>query len=308
MSHLRKYRDIKFRAETLERIGVINRVIETYERDGFALTLRQLYYQLVTKNIIPNSDPEYKRLGALLSDARLAGLVSWTSIEDRGRNLKGHETWDGPVARMWGAHTDFRLDKWARQPVRPEVWVEKHALEGVVGHICSELDVDFFAPGGYNSQSNQWMAGRRMAGRIARGQRPVVIHLGDHDPSGFDMTRDNLERLSLFAGTPVQVVRVALNPDQVARYNPPPNPAKVSDPRYEDYRRLHGDESWELDALSPRTIHDIVREAVAAFRNERLWDEALQEENAQRQQVADMLEQNFGSLSAQQEDDDDDEE
>lgn len=289
--HYRAYSKIRFTAERLDRIRRAAAIVEDYERRGFAMSLRQLYYQLVSRGLIANADREYDRLGADVTDGRMAGLISWTSIEDRGRNLMGNSTWPSPAAALREARDKFRLDKWRTQPTRPEVWVEKAALEGVVGAICGRLDVDFFSCRGYNSASEQWRAGRRFAGYVTAGQRPVVLHLGDHDPSGIDMTRDNAERLSLFAGVPVQVVRLALNMPQVRQYSPPPNPAKVTDSRFADYQRLHGDESWEVDALPPEVLQDLIAKAVLSLRDEKLWEAALAEENTDRARMTEVVEE-----------------
>jgi hypothetical protein len=154
--------------------------------------------------------------------------------------------------------------------------------------------VDYFACRGYNSQSEQWRAGQRLARYVQKGQRPIIFHLGDHDPSGIDMTRDNTERLGLFAGTPVMVVRLALNMDQVRHYNPPPNPAKLSDSRARDYVSKFGDESWELDALDPRVIQRLIRENVERIRNESIWQEALADEAADLDEIDIMIERMTG--------------
>lgn len=276
--HYVAYTPKKFRLDTLDRLTKINAIIEEYESKGYSMTLRQLYYQLVARGMIENSDTEYNRLGGLVNDGRMAGLVSWTAIEDRGRNLMGLTTFSSPDHAVRSVLANYRIDLWADQPFRPEVWVEKAALEGVVGHICNQLRVDFFSCRGYNSQSEQWRAGRRFACYIAKGQTPIVFHLGDHDPSGIDMTRDNKDRLSLFAGVPINVQRLALNMNQIERYRPPPNPAKVTDSRFEDYRRNFGDESWELDALEPTVIHDLIEDAVLRIRDNTRWDAALRME------------------------------
>ena len=286
----RRYVDRKFSDENLRLIQQANSIISEYEAQDLVLTLRQLYYQHVARGFIENTPRSYDRLGALISDGRMAGLISWTAIEDRGRNLMGLRTQISPAAAVKDVLDGYRIDKWVDQPFRPEVWVEKHALEGVVGSICDDLQVNFFAVGGYNSQSAQWRAGRRMADYVAKGQRPIVFHLGDHDPSGIDMTRDNRERLSLFAGVPVQVVRLALNRSQVNALRPPPNPAKVTDSRFETYQREHGDESWELDALDPAYIKGLIRGAVDRVRDESLWEAALAVEQADRERLADVVE------------------
>lgn len=264
-----------------EHAAIIDRaeaVIQEYERQGYSLTLRQLYYQFVARGWLANKQREYDRLGGIISDARMAGLISWTAIEDRTRNLRGVRTFSGPAAALRQARATYRTDKWKSQPWRPEIWIEKDALVGVIDHVCAELGIDYFSCRGYNSQSEQWRAGRRFMEYYTKGQRPIVFHLGDHDPSGLDMTRDNRDRLAMFAGTEVQVVRLALNKDQIDRYNPPPNPTKLTDSRAEGYMAVYGDTCWELDALSPTVLGNLIRTSVLRLRDETLWNEALLEE------------------------------
>lgn len=285
----RKYVEINLSTDRLELIRRANQIIEEYSRDGLRITVRQLYYQFVARGMLENRQQNYQKVVGLVNDGRLAGLISWTAIEDRTRNLKGLETFDSPGEAVANARDSFRRDLWADQQWRLEVWVEKEALEGVIGQICNELRVDFFACRGYNSQSEQWRAGRRFASYIQKGQRPIVFHLGDHDPSGIDMTRDNRERLELFAGAPIMVQRLALNMNQIEKYNPPPNPAKVTDSRFAAYQEQFGDESWELDALDPRVIQELIRDAVHRIRDDELWQQALTEEVADRRMLDDMV-------------------
>lgn len=272
----RAYVPKKFNANDLAHIDQANAIIAEYA--GFALTLRQLYYQFVARDLFSNNIKNYNYLGRIISEGRLAGVVSWTAIEDRGRNLMGLRTHKNPAEAIKALRAEYKTDLWKNQIIRPEVWVEKQALEGVIGTICDELRVNFFATKGYNSQSEQWRAGRRFAGYIQKGQRPIVFHFGDHDPSGLDMTRDNRERLAMFAGMEIQVIRLALNMDQIEHWSPPPNPAKVNDPRADAYIARYGDESWELDALDPAQIQGLIKEAILPFRDPALWSEALAEE------------------------------
>ena len=283
--HFRAYEDVKFRKDTLERIAQANEIIDNYEAQGYSLTLRQLYYQFVSRDLIPNRQEEYNKLGTLINRGRMAGLISWTAIEDRGRNLKGLQTFTHPNQALESVQRSYRRDLWADQHWRPEVWVEKQALEGVVGGVCSKLRIDFYATKGYNSQSEQWRAGQRFARYIQKGQRPIVFHLGDHDPSGLDMTRDNRDRLSLFAGTPVTVQRLALNMDQIEELRPPPNPAKDTDSRFEEYRSEFGDSSWELDALDPKYIERLIEKNVALIRDDAQWDQSLLREVEEREAI-----------------------
>jgi hypothetical protein len=168
-----------------------------------------------------------------------------------------------------------------------EVWIEKDALIGVIDGVCRELDVPFFSCRGYVSDSEMWTAAYN---RMDKGEQTIVLHLGDHDPSGIDMTRDIRERLDLFSmEADIEVRRIALTMDQIDELKPPPNPAKITDSRFEGYAAEYGDESWELDALEPQYIADLIQTAVFGERDVDLWDAAYQEQETERQQIQDVI-------------------
>lgn len=273
------YTDKNFSHKSLEVIRQANEICRSYGAQGFDLTLRQLYYQFVSRGLIPNKDTEYKRLGSIINDARLAGLMDWSYITDRTRNLRTLSHWTKPSEIIRSAAVSYHRDMWARQSTHVEVWIEKDALIGVIGGVCDELDLPHFSCRGYTSQSEVWVAARRMERYLRDGQKVVVIHLGDHDPSGIDMSRDIEGRLSLFLegdgydADELTVLRIALNYDQVLQYNPPPNPAKLTDSRATGYISKHGDESWELDALEPTVITSLVRDTATTYINWRIWEE-----------------------------------
>ena len=266
----------RFSANSRAAIDQANRIIADYQRQGFDLTLRQLYYQFVARGLIPNRDSEYKKLGSVVNDARLAGLIDWNAIQDRTRFVRSLSHWDSPEAVIASAAASYRRDMWETQDYRPEVWIEKDALVGVISGVCEDLDVPYFSCRGYTSQSEMWAAGQRLKRYVRDGQTPVILHLGDHDPSGIDMTRDIADRLELFmGGCPID--RLALNLDQVRAYNPPPNPAKTTDSRFASYIRIYGQESWELDALEPRVLADLIRGTLAQLIDTDAWDDQLAE-------------------------------
>jgi len=155
-----------------------------------------------------------------------------------------------------------------------------HELTHSTGHAdrlnrdgITKLDVPYFACKGYVSASELWRAARRFKVRY-RGQRVVVVHLGDHDPSGLDMTRDIFDRQDLFGGR-AKVNRIALNFDQVEQYGPPPNPAKVTDSRAAGYIAEYGRSSWELDALEPRVMRDLIADTVKQYRDDDIYQDRL---------------------------------
>ena len=278
------YIDRKFDLKSLTLIRKCNSIIDEYTAEGFQLTLRQLYYQLVARDIIANKLNEYKRVGSIINDARLAGLIDWHAIEDRTRNLRRLASWNEPSEIVESAAAQFHVDMWKNQEFRPEVWIEKDALVGVIAGVCEELDVPYFSCRGYTSQSEMWVAAQRLRAWKQGAQTPVIFHLGDHDPSGKDMTRDIVDRMRLFMGG-AKLERLALNMDQIEEYDPPPNPAKTTDSRSAGYIAEFGNESWELDALEPRVLADLIRRSVNKLIDKAEWKIQEQRKEEGREQL-----------------------
>lgn len=273
----------KFRQESLNLIEKINSIINDYQRQGYSLTLRQVYYQMVARDIIPNNERSYKNLGNLINDGRLAGVIDWKSIEDRTRNLQSNSHWESPSGIIKSAAYSYHTDYWEGQENYVEVWVEKDALVGIVGQICEQLDIHYFSCRGYVSQSEMWSASQRMRKREAEGKNLILLHLGDHDPSGKDMSRDILDRLRLFEVEQLEFKRLALNMNQIEKYNPPPNPTKLTDSRATGYINRYGHECWELDALEPKVITNLISDNVLKYRNEKRYQYCKKIEDKQKE-------------------------
>lgn len=282
-----KFIDKKFQAKTLNVIEQAIAITEDYKRRGFILTLRQLYYQFVARDLIENKLSEYKRLGSIIDDARQAGLIDWSTIEDRTRNVEHPNVWRDVESILAAVARQYKENPWLNQEYWPEVWIEKDALIGVIEGICTEYRVPYFACRGYASQSEIYAAGKRLAERRAKGYHPMVIYLGDHDPSGIHMPVDLEARLRLFSRGPVYVKRIALTMSQIDIYNPPPNPAKETDSRFEGYAQEFGDESWELDALDPDVIADLIRDELEGVKDDEEWDRDMAREQENRQALRD---------------------
>jgi hypothetical protein len=278
-----------FSRDSAKKIAVVNEILEGYEAEGYRLTLRQLYYQLVSRGHVENSVKSYKRIGALVSDARLAGMVDWEMIEDRGRTIKSPVCWNNPAEIVDAAERGFAIDKWEDQDSYAEVMVEKDALSGVLWPVCSRLNISFMANKGYSSSSAMYEAGARLQGKMDQGKKVSIFYLGDHDPSGIDMTRDVEERLSLFSRDTVGVVRLALNLDQVRALNPPENPAKETDSRARRYISEFGHSSWELDAVEPKQLDRLVTAAVTGLLDKKRWKEAVRREAEMKSELEEFV-------------------
>ncbi len=284
----------KFKIETLDLIAKIDVIVREYQADGYVLTVRQLYYQLVARGIIPNTLQSYKNTAGVINDAKHAGLIDWDMIEDRTRAFERRSSWSSGAAILASCVDSFHMDLWKNQEYRVFVIIEKEALVGVLDNVCRENDVPILAARGYPSGSVlREFAIEDMLPSLRTGQQPVILHLGDHDPSGIDMTRDLIERLELYTGRPVSLKRLALNMQQVEEEQPPENPAKVTDSRFEGYAREYGTSSWELDALSPAYLSDLVQENIDKFVDGDLLDDRKEEIEAVRtklQELADTFE------------------
>ena len=291
-----KYQHVNFHKATAGTIAQANQIIHEYADLGFSLTLRQLYYQFVARGWIENSIRSYKRLGEAVNNGRLAGLIDWYAIVDRTRGLSGNSHWEKPLDVLTDTAKQYAHDKWIGQPNRVEVWVEKDALSGVIQDACKPLDVNWFSCRGFNSQSEQWRAAQRFHGyNIEHRQEVIVLHLADHDPSGIDMTRDNAQRLMHTFGADISYRRIALTFDQVQEHKPPPNPAKPKDSRYASYVREFGEECWELDALNPKTLKELIETEVLAYRDEGLWSKAVERQEHERSKLT-FISQNFDRI------------
>lgn len=296
-----EYEWSNFREDTLAIIYKADEICQEYAAMGYDLTLRQLYYQFVARDIIPNNQKSYDRLGRIVADGRMNGMIDWDHIVDRTRNLMSLAHWDKPEDLLDAAARQYRTEKWASQPNRVEAWIEKDALVGVLETACTPLDVAYFSCRGYTSASEIWGAAQRLREYIVAGQNVTILHLGDHDPSGIDMTRDIRERLEMFISADLSrendvyptaaaemvmdqltIKRIALNMNQVQAYNPPPNPAKFTDARFASYVELYGRECWELDALPPDILTGLIQSEILALRDEEAWAAALAAEQSDK--------------------------
>lgn len=267
-------------AKTQVILGKIDTILEDFRGQGYVLTLRQLYYQLVARDIIPNNVKEYNNLGRVVSKGRLVGLIDWDMIEDRIRVPVRNTHWRTGSEILHAAANGFYMNRWESQEKHVEVWCEKDAVSNIIEPVCRKWDVLFMANRGYASQSAMYCAYRRYG--VVSG---VLIYLGDHDPSGMDMTRDVEDRLHTFGIWDLEVNRIALNMPQVQQYQPPENPAKLTDTRAREYIARYGDASWELDALTPSVLSQIVEDAILEHLDQKLFDEVVEREEAIKERV-----------------------
>lgn len=254
--------DLHMGKKNIAHLAKVNAIIDDYKAQGYILSLRQLYYQLVSKDVIPNNAKEYAKLSTLLTKGRMAGIVDWSAIADRGR--KAHLLWhtSGVNGAIETIADQYRLDRQTGQKIHVEVWVEKDALSDIFKRVTEPYQIPLMVNKGYSSTSAMYVAAKR----FIHSRKPCVLaYFGDHDASGKDMVRDIEERLREMGVRNLQVINPALTMEQVNQYNPPPNFQKQTDPRAAWYIEEYGEDSWELDALEPQVLTKIINDSIVPF-------------------------------------------
>ena len=270
-----------------EQLKIINSIIEEYAEEGYKLTLRQLYYQLVSRDIIPNAVKEYAKISTLLVKGRMAGVVDWEAIEDRIR-VPFLPYWVfGIEDAIKDIIEQYRLNRQQDQDVYIELWVEKDALSGVLKRITSHYHINLMVNRGYSSCTAMHDAYKRLKRQENQGKSTYILYLGDHDPSGLDMVRDIRDRLEEFGVIP-KVIPIGLTREQINKYNPPPNPAKIKDPRARGYIEQHGNTSWEVDALNPKVLQELVKINVESLIDVNLFQEQIKTEELDKKKLLKM--------------------
>jgi hypothetical protein len=296
MSKIR-YEARSFNDISLGVIETAEAILDEYDQQGYKMSLRALYYQLVRRDLwpesrkfqIPGSDDytanvqkNYKWLGDLLTDARVGGYIDWDHLEDPTREHKGGDGgFSSPEAAMRYLNRLYQVTKWDGQDHYLEVWVEKAALLPVIGPAARRWNVAFLACKGSPSTSAMHEVALRMRRWEDDGRETTILYLGDHDPTGIDISRDVQARLELFRSK-CRVDRIALNWDQITD-DLPPSPAKVTDSRTGGYVDQFGTtDTWELDAMEPAAMDALVDEAIQDRIEHVLWDRRVERENRER--------------------------
>lgn len=293
-----KYEDgtIRYWCDSKETvIQHIVAIVEEYENEGYKLTLRQLHYQLVTNNWIVNHDTAYKKLGCILDDCRYAGLIDWDSIEDRGRVPYIPYAVDSVSEALKDTVDTYRRNRQEGQDNVVEVWTEKDALSGIFKRTTQKYHVRLVVNKGYTSSSAIYEAYQRVLNNLRDQQFTTILYFGDHDPSGLDMIRDVRERLEFMLTngehrlTEVEeffkVLPIGLNMKQIKAYNLPANPTKLTDTRSDKYIAQFGKTCWEVDALKPDVLTNILEMNILREISETKYESMLAKEAADIKQL-----------------------
>ena len=260
-------------------------IIERYEKG--MLTIRALHYQLVSVGMT-NSLSHYKRVVSAMIDARWDGLVDFDTFSDHDREMIGETKYEQTILNYEidrgkeniKAWMEFYFkNRWENQPYYPEVFIEKKALQGVFGSVCSENYVTLGACKGYPSLTFLNEATDRFNEAVLNGKKPVILYFGDYDPSGEDIPRSIEENIKRLGCEEIEVKRFALMEHQVIEWKLPPAPAKEGDSRTANWGGLG---QVELDAIEPKKLQKLCQNAIDEYFDYDLYSELKEVETVER--------------------------
>lgn len=248
--------------KSLAIIEQVQKVVSEYD---IALSLRQIYYQLVARQIIKNEEKEYRKLSRLCVIARNEELLPEEAFADRLRVVDQPDTWIDLKGFFETVERAYRKSLWQNQPKYIEIWTEKDALRGVFNPITDKYDVPLLVARGQVSRTAIYQASERFKERVKEGKKCHLFYFGDFDPSGLSIYRSLCERLSdmevAFQLT-LEFERIALTSEQIAEYNLPQDPAKRKDPNYDKFVAEYGNNVVELDSLPPDVLQRLIEDTI----------------------------------------------
>jgi hypothetical protein len=275
-------------AKTRALLADVQAVLAEY-RNHWPLTDRQIYYRLVGIYGYPKTEQFYERLCTHTSNGRRGGVISFRAIRDDGVSLMPvhhFEDEDDFYHHVQMLGQGYQRDKLVRQPVYLEVWCEAAGMAPQLAEVARKFSITVYSCSGFDSTT----AKKDIAERICReGRRAVILHLGDHDPSGVSIFEAAAEDVAAFVAADrphglcsVEFRRVALTAEQVEEYNLPTAPPKKSDTRSKHWRG----ETCQLEALPPDGIAALLEEAIADYIDVSVYQDDLAAERVEKQQIA----------------------
>ena len=270
--------------QTIRHVAAAARILAP----DWPMTVRQVFYCLYGEGFIENSDRDYQRVSRILTTAREEGEIPFERIVDRSRPTYTPNVFDDCKDYLQVASNGYRKDYWRLQPIRLEIWSEKDTVMSTIEELTNELGIVVRVGRGYNSAS----AAHTIATDFRLISKPkVVLFLGDHDPSGWDIQRSIASRVKEYGGGPFEFKRVAILVGDIKRYHLPPKKIKEGDTRKHAFRARYGEDAptVELDALPIKVLRNRLRKEIKNRMDKKLWQRAIDVEKVEQDSIRSLI-------------------
>ncbi len=259
---------------------VLEAALEVIAGEDGPITIRHLFYRLVSLKVIEKTETAYKALGNHLSKWRHSGHIAFTAFADNTRWYLGATTFDDITDALDNAESCYRKNLWADQGVMLEIWCEKDAVAGVIGGVADSFGVKTFVCRGFPSLTSQHAAAMGFCEANRRGKKCLIAYFGDHDPSGVDIDRSMARRFAEW-GADVEIERVAITAAQIIEFDLPTRPVKSTDTRAKDW--VGG--CVEVDALPSADLRALVQNSITKHIDGYAWQQLQTVEQLERESL-----------------------
>lgn len=246
--------------------------------EEISVTLRHLFYRIVTLALIEKTEKEYRNLSGYTMKWRRNGSIPWRAFVDSTRWYHGVQTFNDLGDALENSKQCFRRNLWQSQDAYVEVWTEKEAIAAIAQQAAAPFGVPVFPMKGFGSGSALFQIAQQIQYYQSHGKEVFVYHLGDWDPSGKCIDESTVRNLKKDHGVEFNFERLAVTLDQIQYYNLPTRPTKTTDPRSKKFK---GD-SVEVDALAPHVIRELVTACISQHIDQRVWQRELEIEREER--------------------------
>jgi len=274
---------------TRDKLDKIKQILEYKEQGYLPVTLRHLYYKLVSRSLIENDVHEYRKVGKLMTYARENHIIPYDYLTDSSRIPSIVSQFDNLKDLGNAAINSYKKRRWKYQDCYLEVWIEKAAMTSTIEDITRKYCVPLITGKGYNSLPIIWDAYNRM--KEYNKEQNIILYLGDHDPSGVNMDVDIKNRFMKNFGIEPDIQRIALTMDQIQQYNLPSQFAKKKDPRYKNYKNQFGLESWEIEALPIKIIRELLENKIKEYIDFDKYNRVLEQEVQDKERFKEIIEE-----------------
>lgn len=252
--------------------------------DQQPVTIRQLFYGLIGRQVIDKTEATYSKLCEVLNRARRAGMVPWEAIRDDGPSLhvpRGFASPDEFLLVLRYSAQQYRRDRQAGQDRYIEVWCEAAGMVPQLRRVTEPYGVAVATSGGFDSVTAKYDAACRF---IDRDVPTLVLHVGDHDPSGCSIIDSAAEDITAFCDDTdpgiVEFRRLAVTPAQIEDLALPTAPPKAGDRRGEQMT-----DTVQAEAIPPAVLADIVSHAITSLIDLDAYEQLLDIEAGERAEL-----------------------